>query len=82
MTPKSPSRDPEILYKPVDQLPIIDELAAFMRQMEFENLKELLEFSAPDLLKTRGFGYRCLASLLRLLDDHGCIEMLRERDDF
>lgn len=81
MTQKSPQRDPEILYKPVDQLPIIEELAAFMHQMEFKNLKEMLEFSAPDLLKTQGFGYRCLASLLSLLDDHECIDLLRERDD-
>ena len=78
---KSPPRDPEILYKPVDQLPIIEELSAFMHQMEFKNLKEMLEFSAPDLLKTQGFGYRCLESLLSLLDDHECIDLLRERDD-
>lgn len=82
MTEKSPLRDPEILYQPVDQLPIVEELADFMHRMEFKNLKEMLEFSAPDLLKTQGFGYRCLASLLNLLDEHGCIEMLRERDEF
>jgi hypothetical protein len=80
MTQKSPPRDPEILYKPVDQLPIIEELTAFMHRMEFKNLKEMLEFSAPDLLKTQGFGYRCLASLLSLLDKHGCIDLLRESD--
>lgn len=79
---KSPPGDPLILYVPVDQLPIIEELAAFMHHMEFENLKEMLEFSAPDLLKTKGFGYRCLQNLLSLLDDHGCIDLLRERDDF
>lgn len=79
---KSPPGDPLILYIPVDQLPIIEELAAFMHQMEFKNLKELLEFSAPDLLKTQGFGYRCLQNLLSLLDEHGCIDLLRERDDF
>ena len=82
MTEKSPPRDPEILYKPIDQLPIIEELADFMHRMEFNNLKEMLEFSAPDLLKTEGFGYRCLVSLLNLLDEHGCIDMLRERDEF
>lgn len=79
---KSPHGDPLILYIPVDQLPVIEELSAFMRQMEFKNLKEMLEFSASDLLKTEGFGYRCLQSLLSLLDDHGCIDLLRERDDF
>ncbi len=79
---KSPPGDPLILYIPVDELPIIEELSAFMRQMEFKNLKELLEFNAPDLLKTKGFGYRCLQSLLSLLEEHGCIELLRERDDF
>jgi hypothetical protein len=81
MTQKLPPGDPEILHKPVDQLPIIEELSAFMYRMEFKNLKEMLEFSAPDLLKTQGFGYRCLASLLNLLDEHGCIDLLRERDD-
>ena len=81
MTQKLPPGDPEILHKPVDQLPVIEELTAFMHQMEFKNLKEMLEFSAPDLLKTQGFGYRCLSSLLSLLDDHGCIDLLRERDD-
>jgi hypothetical protein len=79
---KSPPGDPLILYIPANELPIIEELSAFMRQMEFKNLKEMLEFSAPDLLKTEGFGYRCLQSLLSLLDDHGCIDLLRERDEF
>lgn len=79
---KSPPRDPLILYIPVAELPIIEELSAFMIQMEFENLKQMLEFSAPDLLKTKGFGYRCLQNLLSVLDEHGCIELLREKDNY
>ena len=35
-----------------------------MKQMEFENLKEILEFSAPDLLKTQGDTYLCLQELV------------------
>lgn len=79
---KSPPGDPLILYVPVEELPIIEELTSFMRQMEFKNLKEMLEFTAPDLLKTKGFGYRCLQNLLSLLDEHGCIDLLREGDGF
>lgn len=77
---RPPPRDPEILYVPATELSVIRELSVFMEKMEFKNLKEMLEFSAPDLLKTEGFTYRCLQDLLRLLDEHDCIEQLRERD--
>lgn len=71
---------PPILYTPVSDLPVIDELKDFMNKMGFENLKEMLRFSAPDLLKTKGFTYRCLRDLLCILEKHNCEEELRERD--
>ena len=69
-----------ILDTPVKDLPIIDELRAFMIHMEFRNLEEMLKFSAADLLKTRGFTYRCLRDLLCLLEKYECEEALKECD--
>lgn len=72
--------EPEILSMPVEKLPIIEELAVYMRHMDFKNLRELLEFTAPQLLNTPGFTYRCLRDVLELLHQHGCEELLREGD--
>lgn len=70
----------QILIMPVSELPVIGELADFMRMMHFQNLQELLEYSAPDLLKIDGFGFRCLQDLYQLLQDNGCEGLLGEGD--
>lgn len=69
-----------ILTMPVSELPVIDELADFMRIMRFQNLQELLVHSAPDLLKLHGFGFRSLQDLYQLLEEQGCEVMLREME--
>jgi hypothetical protein len=71
-------KNPQILTKPVSELPVIEDLADFMRKMHFENLQELLNYSAPDLLRMDGFGYRCLQNLYQLLQENGCEELLSE----
>ena len=70
---------PDILLLPVDQLDVYDELKAYMRGMHFNNLHKLLQLSAPELLKTPGFTYRCLESIMKILDKHGCANYLREK---
>jgi hypothetical protein len=67
-----------ILTQPANQLPVIEELVHFMQQRQFTNLKEMLAFSVPQLLKMEGFGYRCLRSLYKVLEENGCAELLRE----
>ena len=71
---------PGILRLPVDQLDVYDELKRYMKENGFNNLDELLQYSAPELLKTPGFTYRCLESLLRILDRNGYSDHLRERE--
>ena len=75
-TPKN--ENAPILTQPVDELPVIEELSDFMHQKQFATLKELLVFSAPELLKMEGFGYRCLKSLYQVLEENGCEELLRQ----
>jgi DNA polymerase/3'-5' exonuclease PolX len=72
------NEDSPLLTQPVNQLPVIEELAHFMQQKQFANLKEMLVFSAPELLKMEGFGYRCLRSLYKVLEMNGCEDLLRE----
>ncbi len=67
-----------ILTQPVSQLPVIEELAQFMHAMQFTNLKELLAFSVPELLKMEGFGYRCLKNLYQVLEENRCEDLLRQ----
>ncbi|MGB3468143.1 MAG: DNA-directed RNA polymerase subunit alpha C-terminal domain-containing protein [Cyclobacteriaceae bacterium] len=79
MQEKSPPWDPEFLQKSVDDLQLTEELIAYMRAMQFKNLQQLLEFSVSDLLNTKGFGYRCLYNLQDVLEENGCMGLLKDR---
>lgn len=74
-----PQCNPLILYFPVDELPIIEKLTLYEAN-GVENLEEILEFSAPDLLKTQGDTYLCLQELVSLTEKHNGVDLLRERD--
>jgi hypothetical protein len=63
-----------ILYKDMSELPIIEELASFMKKQNFRNLDELIKYSVPELQKMEGFGYRCLKDLYQILGE----ELLKE----
>lgn len=67
-----------ILNQPVESLPVIEELTHFMHQKGFATLKDMLAYSAPELLKMEGFGYRCLKSLYQVLEENGCEQFLRQ----
>jgi hypothetical protein len=67
-----------ILTQPAAELPVIEELSHFMQQKQFATLKEMLVYSAPELLQMEGFGYRCLKSLYQVLEENGCEHLLRE----
>jgi ERCC4-type nuclease len=67
-----------ILTQPVNQLPLIEELADFMHRRQFSNLRDLLAFSVSELLKMEGFGYRCLKNLYQVLEENGCEDLLRQ----
>lgn len=75
-TTPSKNESSSILTQPVNQLPIIEELATFMHEQGFANIKELLVYKVSDLLKMEGFGYRCLKSLFEVLQANGCEDLL------
>ncbi|SMD37672.1 hypothetical protein SAMN04488029_3404 [Reichenbachiella faecimaris] len=73
------SLTPELLTRPVVDLPISDRLRRFFEIMDFDNLKDLLAaYSGSQLLSLNGFDYHCLTEVYWMLEEGGCEEMLRE----
>ncbi len=70
--------DENILQVSPSELPVIKELKDFMQMMQLKNLQHLLEYTVSDLLKMEGFNYRCLKSLLAVLEENGYAYLLKD----
>ncbi len=71
------SRSP-ILTKPINELPVSEELVRFMIFHGYENLQELIKEKTSKLQRSKGWNVMCFESLLNILDKHNCLDMLSE----
>ncbi len=67
-----------ILYSRAEDLPVSNELRAFMQVNRIKNLAELLEYGIPELYRMDGFEPRCLIALRGLLEGYGAGHLLSQ----
>jgi hypothetical protein len=67
-----------LLEIPCEELEISREFKSWLSKEEFENFRELLRYSAYELLLIDGFGYGYLRELYSMLEENGLEDLLKQ----
>lgn len=64
--------------QPIQDMPFSEEFKFMAASHSFQNLHDVLEVEAPDLLRKPGMTYHMLQELVQFLEENGQAHLLKE----